>query len=313
MTPSTIRRLFFDWRTLLAVTLLTTSRLCAEPDDLLPDESWLDDLETSIIESRTAQQDRVSYYLQLTAGSDTEQNHDYHALFNVLFGTDFRIDTAIGQSSLEDDDSRQTLDEYELGFGSAAAYGTNWHISTRAWGKEQTLETRDTAIEVNYRTLDLWYASVSYEQGNVELFAKPGFSGRLTSIDTDRSSWSISLARDIDDAGWWLSYVNRDYERDITALSRRPRLQFILQSVALDLAYTLSSDEITLGYQWFLDSADLGMEFSRVTSAVDSSDSDFLSVRYRYYVDGHLNLQASLQQSLNQNLTYLSLGLGLGW
>lgn len=293
--------------------MMTTAHAESEHEILLPDEAWLDALEQDIFAQDDPTQDDISFFALLSVTGDNDNNRQLNASLRTLFAEYYSLEAELGQRSIRSSDADYTIKSYWLGFGSAGAYGFNWHLSTRSWGKSQTIETSDEAFELSYRTLDLWFISLLLEQGNVVLFLDPVFSDRRASLSSDRNGWGINIAHDMDTGAWWLSYLQRDYERDLPALDNRLTLQLIVQNIALNQAYSLSSNEYAIGYQWFLNRADLSIELSRITSVVDKADSDFLTLSYRYYVNSSINLQSSLQSSLDEDLYGLTLGLGMLW
>jgi len=53
------------------------------------------------------------------------------------------------------------------------------------------------------------------------------------------------------------------------------------------------------------------VQYSRVVSVVDAAAVDYALITGRYYVGDTTSLQASIQNSLDDDLTSLSVGLGL--
>ena len=110
-----------------------------------------------------------------------------------------------------------------------------------------------------------------------------------------------------------MSYLKRNYDRKLSALNTSLLLQSIIQSDALDQAYALASDEAVLGYEWYLQGADIGIEYSRVISVIDNASSNYLALSYRYYAGDSITLSGRLQDSLGEGVFTLSLGVGILW
>jgi opacity protein-like surface antigen len=279
-----------------------------ELDDLLLDDAWLDALEQDVFELVS-----VSNYLSLSLGTDNLNNRAYSAFVQLPLGDDFLFDAAVGRNTIKTIDLNYSTNSYAAGIGSSQYSGFNWRLGLNAWGKKQTIETVDVGVEFSYQTQDRWRTSLLLEQGVVTLYLRPFFSNRLVSIDSDRDAWGINLGHRFDTGSWWLSYLSRSYRRNLAALNTSVELQTIIQSIALDQAYALSSDEYVLGYEWYLQAGDLRFELNRVTSAVDSSDSDFVIISHRYYADETWSIRSSLQKSLQQSLLTLNVGVGVSW
>lgn len=252
-------------------------------------------------------------YASFTVGRDNQGNQLIDAFLYLPVDEYLVFDVGAGKNSINDVEPSFTTKSLRYGIGSAQLTGFNLHIGTHSWGKDQTIETEDLAFDLSYQTDSGWRTSVQYERGNVTLFIKPAFTNRLTSIDSDRHAWGINTSYTYDRGSWWMSYMKKDYERNLAALNTSFVLQLIIQSIALDQAYALSSDEYNLGYEWYFDKYDLDIQFSRVTSVVDNSDSSYLTLSHRFYVNDTFSLRTSVQNSLEENLFNITLGLGILW
>lgn len=252
-------------------------------------------------------------YASLTVGKDNQDNQLIDAFLYLPVGEYIMLDAGASRNDINDVQPSFTTKSYRYGIGSANPSGLNLHVGASTWGNKETIETADVAFDLSYKTTSGWRTGVQHQRGDVTLFIKPLFSSRLTSITSDRSAWGLNTSYTYDKGTWWLSYVKKDYELDLAALNSSFVLQLVLQSIALDQAYALSSDEYNLGYEWFFEHYDLGIQFSRVTSVVDNSDSDYLALSHRYYVNETFSLETSAQNSLDENLLNLSIGLGVNW
>lgn len=262
-------------------------------------------------------EDELNYgpgnYASFTIANDNQRNRLLDAFLYIPVNDDLALDAGVSKHFTNDVEPSFTTKSHRYGIGSTQASGFNLHIGASSWGKTQTFETSDLAVDLSYQTLNRWRTGVQYERGDVTLFIKPAFSNRLNSINSDRSAWGVSTSYTYDKGAWWLSYLKKDYERNLSALNSSFVLQLIIQSIALDQAYALSSDEYNLGYEWYFGRYDLSIQFNRVTSVVDDTDSDFLVFSNRYYLNETFSIQTSAQNSLNENLLNLSVELGVLW
>lgn len=256
---------------------------------------------------------RPGNYAALTLGRDNRGNQLFDALLLITAGEHIALDANAGKNEINDAQPTFTTKYLQLGLGSTQSAGLNIHISTRFWGKKQTIETSDLAFELSFLSQDRWRTGVVYETGDVTLFTDPVFSSKLDSVVSDRHAWGINSSHSHDTGVWWISYVKRNYERDLPAIDSRPLLQVIIQNIALDQAYALSSDEYNLGYEWYFQRFDFSIQFSRITSIIDNSDNDYLILGHRYYANETISIQTSLQNSLEENLINLNIGLGVLW
>jgi len=187
--------------------------------------------------------------LVLTAGRDNQDNQLLDAALLVPVNELVMLDAGIGANRINDVDTAFTTNDAWLGVGSTQASGFNVHLGARAWGEEQTIETTDYSAELSYQSAGGWRNSLMFERGDVTLYIDPMFSNRLTALNTGRRAWGITSGYTGDTGGGWLSWIRRDYERDLTLLNSNPVLQTVIKSFALDQAYALSSDEYNLGYE----------------------------------------------------------------
>lgn len=254
-----------------------------------------------------------SNYAALTMGRDNHGNQLIDALIYIPVDEFLIVDASAGKYSANEAEPSFATKNYRYGIGSTQLTGFNFHIGARSWGKKQTIETDDLAFDLSYNSQNRWHTGILYERGDVMLFIEPAFSSRLTSINSDRSAWGINTSYSHDTGSWWLSYIKRDYERDLAALDNSLLLQIIVQNIALDQAYELSSDEYDLGYEWYFLRYDFSVQYSRVVSIIDDSNSSYLSLAHRYYINETFSLQTSVQNSLEENLINLNIGVGVLW
>lgn len=273
-----------------------------EAENSLLNDDWGDELTFN-----------ASNYVALSVGGDNQSNQFFDALLQMPVDEYLLLDAGAGKNMISDTQSSFTTKSFQFGISSVQPAGLNMHVGTRFWGKKQVIETYDLSFELSYQSHSQWHTSVQLEHGTVTLFIKPFFSSRLTSIGSDRSAWGINTGHANDTGNWWLSYMKREYERNLPALDNDRTLQIIVQNNALDLAYALSSDEYALGYEWYFQQSDFSIQFNRVTSVVDNSDSDYLIMAHRYYASESISVQTDLQSSLNETLMSLSVGLGILW
>lgn len=279
---------------------------------LIPDDTWLDSLEQDIFDTDPGSEYGRNYF-SLSVGGDNQNNRQWSGLLQLATGEDYLFDLAAGQNRINDIDPSYTTSSYQLGFGSDRYNSFNWRIGYESWGKSQTIETTDTDVELSYLPDKRWQFAVRYERGDVTLYIDPLFSDRLSSVSSKRDAFGLNIGYGSGGSRWYLSYLDRDYDRDLSAINTSAALQLILKSIALDQVYALSSKEYLLAYDHLFDDYTLGIEFSRVNSVVDNTDSDFVSLVTRYYLDDTYSIKASLHDSLDSSHLSASIGIGIAW
>ena len=295
-----------------ACRALAAEALQSDEADLLAEEAWLDEAMLDAIEQDVLALLPGRNVVRLGASGDNAGNTQWSAGLQLQATDSLLLDASLSQSAINDSVPAYSTTAYRAGVGSAAYDGFIWYAAFSAWGKRNSIETEDSLLELRYRALH-WWGALQLSRGDVVLFIDPVFSNRLRSISSGREAAGISLGRDTAEDRWWLSWLHRDYERNVALLNNSLVLQRILQSVALDQAYALSRDEYSLGWQWFWRHSDTRLEFSRVVSAVDAAESDYVSLNQRFSLDDTLSLSIGLQTAVGSGLNTLSAALALSW
>ncbi len=308
-----IKRILLPALLVLSVCRLTSASADTPSPAPEDDFSWLDD---AILDSLELDDDSADYrgiYLAASLGRDNIDSTQSSVQLQLPASDDVLLDASLASNTVNDPSRNYTTRSAQLGLGSTQTGTLSWHIAGSFWGKRQTVETRDLQAEITYRTSHNWHSSVILESGKLELFLRPDFSNQVTSLSSNRTALGLRIGSDSGTGRWWLSYLKRRYQRDLPRINISRLLQFRLQSIALDQVYALSSDEYTLAYQWFMRNGSLTLELSRITSIVDSSDSDFATVNHRYYLTDSVSLNSSILLSIDDDFRSINLGLGFNW
>ncbi|HHO59184.1 MAG TPA: hypothetical protein ENJ64_03000 [Thiotrichales bacterium] len=256
-------------------------------------------------------------YASLSAGVDNDNGSLFNAYGDFSLTQALRINFSVGQNTARSEDETFSTKQYQLAIAGhheqAGGRAITWSLGYQAWGKTETIESQDSRISLGYFFNPNWHASMDYEKGSLEVFIKPRFSRRQTSLASDRKAWRLTTGYTGDSGSGWVSYLQRDYEKNLPAINRRPLLQRAIKSIALSQAYALSKEELTLGYEWFFDNMDLGLDYNRITLVVDSGRNHYASIYARFYPGQSMTVDVRLEQEVNANFNVLIAGIGFVW
>lgn len=256
-------------------------------------------------------------YASLTAGVDSDSGSQFAAYLDLVLAESLRLNAGIGEVSATTVDETFTTRQVNLslagnvGTGDSSAF--TWAAGVQTWGKKEVIETQDRRISAGYIFSTGWNFSVDYETGSLEVFIKPQFAQRLQSISSGRNAWRLTTGFTTTSSSGWVSFLSRDYEKDLTAFTRRDRLQLAVKSIALSQAYALSKEEFTIGYEWFFEEFDLGGDYNRVTSVVDNHRNEYVSIYTRLYIGEAMTADFRVEQEVNDSFTVFTAGVGLVW
>jgi hypothetical protein len=256
-------------------------------------------------------------YAAFSAGLDDEDGRQYDVYADIGLIEELRFILAFNKyifnSKNEDFSTRQsdfTLAGHHIQEDQSAF---SWSLGVQSWGKRDVIETGDVVLSAGYFFKYNWHLSLGYETGNVELFIRPEFASRATSISSKRRAWRFTTGYSSVTGSVWLSLLKREYEQNLPALDRRPILQRSIKSVALSQAYALSKEELSIGYEWVLEALDIGVDYNRITSVVDDQRSQYLSIFSRYYVGEDVMVNFRVEQEINDSFTVFTAGIGFVW
>ena len=256
-------------------------------------------------------------YASLSAGVDNDNGSLINAYGDFALNETLRVNFSLGENTVAGEDEDFSTKQYQLAIAGhhnqSAGRAITWSLGYQVWGKTEAIESQDRRVSLGYFFNPQWHVSVDYEKGSLEVFFKPRFSRRKSSLSSDRQAWRLSTGYTVDTGSAWLSYLQREYEKDLPAINRRPLLQRSIKSIALNQAYALSKEELTLGYEWFFESMDLGADYNRITSVVDNHRNQYASLYTRFYIGQSMTADLRLEQEINDNFTVFIAGVGFVW
>lgn len=275
--------------------------------DFLPDEMLLDAIEQDVLSLVTPRS-----HARIRIGRDNAGNRQAGASMQLAVMDSLLVDIDATESRFSDRQPAYTTRSLAAGIGSARYSGLNAYIGFSIWGKTSTIETGDTLLELAYYHTR-WFVAAQYQIGDITLYLDPMFASIRPNISSERDAIALRVGADNEGGRWWLSWLRRDYHRDLSRIGSSPLLQRIIQSIALDQAYVLSDEEFTAGYQWLWTQSDLRLELITTTSAIDELRTDYGVLWYRHHINATWSLAIGVQKSLQQNFATLNLGLDISW
>ncbi len=256
-------------------------------------------------------------YISLTTGLDNDNGRLFDAYLDIALTEELRLSLGTGASTSKNTESSFTTRSQQVtisGYHKQPNLSAlNWSLSYQTWGGKDTIETRDSNISIGYSFNNSWHFSIDYETGQLALFIKPQFSRKAVAINSDRHAWRFSTSYSHQTGSFWLSVLQRKYDKNLPAISQHGRIQRAIKHNALSQAYTLSKDELTLGYEWFFDTLDLGTDYHRLVSVIDSQRSHYFSIFSRFYVNQHLSINLRIEQEIDASSTLYTAGVGFSW
>lgn len=263
-----------------------------------------------------AQAESVNY-VSLSAGLDDDSGKSFDAYADISLIEDLRLSFSHGENTAEVKKGDFTTEQNQIAFSGTRTQNDlsafTWSLGYRTWGKEDFIETRDTNISVGYLFKNNWHVSVDYETGELELFIKKKFINRPASISSDRNAWRLTTSYTHDTGSAWISFLSRDYEKDLPSLKLKPVLRRSIRNIALSQAFALSEEEFTLGYEWLFDGLDFGVDYNQIISTVDNHRNQYASLYSKHYVGQNLLFNLRIEQELNNNFIMFTAGIGIVW
>jgi len=256
-------------------------------------------------------------YISLNTGLDNDNGSLFDAFIDIAFTEELRISLGLGENTAESTEGSFTTKQQQVSITGNHKQSTlsalTWSLSYRIWGKKGTIETQDSNISIGYFFSNNWHLSLDYETGKLELFIKPEFASRVISINSDRNAWRLTTGFNHNAGSFWLSFLQREYEENLSAINQQRRLQRAIKNIALNQAYALSKEELTLGYEWLFETLDMGIDYSRLVSVIDNHRNHYASIYTRFYVGQNLTVNLRIEQEVNDHFTVYIAGIGFAW
>lgn len=198
------------------------------------------------------------------------------------------------------------------GFSGAINRNFSWSVLRKFWGKPDKLEKNDTAFSLSfyYRRFNLRGA---YETGDVEIFLRPSPFIRRDSVSIEHLAYELGAGYSWPVFYTRIGYKQHEYDKDLSAISRRPRLFLSFDAVSLQQATALADFEasILLG----LNSQGMIAELfvSRIKSAIFEDINTYATLRLAKGLSRQLELGLDFELPVNEVPFSAGLSLGVMW
>lgn len=169
-----------------------------------------------------------------------------------------------------------------LGLGSDPARPFFVTASVDYWGNNTLLETRTMALELGVQSTH-WALMLTPRRQEHRLYTSGLVSRVRPYVDIESNGVRVSL--DYYGEVWHLgaAHNTNNYDRNVSALASSRALQLVFSPTTLSLASGLEDQrgEITADYA-LRDEDEFGVQFTRVTSAVDTSILTAVDMHWRH-------------------------------
>lgn len=253
---------------------------------------------------------------------------DYEPLQNVLWlygGVDDADDNYYGASadlviadflyfnfSATEQNYTVATTDLRWGFSGPINQYFSWAVLRTFWGKRERLEKNDTRFSLSsfYQGFTV---HASYETGDVELFLRDTPRIRLDSISSDHRAYEIGAGYSWQVFYSLLSFKQHDYERDLSQLTRRPRLFLVVNTIGIQQASALAETEanILLGMQFQTMSYEIFI--SRIKSAVTLENDIYATLHLLKTLSRQLSLGLDVELPVNDVPFSVGLSVGMMW
>ena len=246
--------------------------------------------------------------LQVNSGSDFDGGQYYGlaasiALTDVLANAQLYVRANQQHFDIESSD-------WSLGLGSNPQKDFSARVDYAWSGNSGELEARDVLLETT-TYIHAWHIMLGYQTGEVEVFFRNLQHLLRRSAISDRTAlhygvgWSGSLFYSA------VEHRQYDYEKNISAVSDSAFLQYILRPQALNQAATLAekATNLRLGAEGKKYGMDINL--SRITSALDLKDNDYLTVIATQHVSDPFSLALQVDKPLDAGDS--TVGVNLVW
>jgi hypothetical protein len=253
---------------------------------------------------------------------------DYEPLQNVLWlygGVDDADDNYYGASadlaivdflyfnfSATEQNYTVATTDLRWGFSGPINQYFSWAVLRTFWGKRERLEKNDTRFSLSsfYQGFSV---HASYETGDVELFLRDTPRIRLDSISSDHRAYEIGAGYSWQVFYSQLSFKQHDYERDLSQLTRRPRLFLVVNPIGIQQASALAETEanILLGIQ--LETMSYEIFISRIKSAVTLESDTYATLHLSKTVSRQLTMGLDVELPVNDVPFSVGFSVGMMW
>ena len=240
--------------------------------------------------------------LQLNTGTDSDGGQ-YYGLAASVSMAEAQLYIRANQQHFDIESS-----DGSVGLGSNPQKDFSARVDYAWSGNSGELEAREVQLETT-TYINAWHIMLGYQTGEVEVFFRQRLSRR--SALSDRTAvhygvgWSGSLFYSA------VEHRQYDYEKNISAALDNVNLQYRLRPQALSQVATLA--EKTTNLQLGAEGKKYGLDInlSRITSALDLKDNDFLTAIATQHVSDTFALALQLDKPLDDGVS--TVGVNLAW
>lgn len=198
------------------------------------------------------------------------------------------------------------------GFSGAINQNFSWSVLKKFWGKEDRLEQNDTAFSLSfyYRRFNLRGV---YESGDLELFLRQSPFISRDSVSTEHRAWELSSGYSWPVFYTQISYKQHAYDRDLSVISRRPRLYLAFDTVGIQQAAALADFEAGLLLGASAGSMVYELFITRIKSAVIEDLNTYATLRLAKSLSRQFELGFDFELPVNNVPFSAGLSLGFMW
>ncbi len=188
----------------------------------------------------------------------------------------------------------------------------SWAVLKTFWGKKERLEKNDSRFSLSsfYENFTL---RASYETGDVELFLRDAPGIQLDSISSDHQAYEVGAGYSWNYFYTLFSFKQHDYERDLSQLTRRPRLFLAVNPIGIQQASALAETESNVLFGIQRDAMSYEVFVSRIKSAVTLESNTYVTLHLLKTLSRQLALGFDFELPLNDVPFSVGLSLGMMW
>lgn len=236
--------------------------------------------------------------LGFTLQTDEYDSQSLFTTFNWGVTENTWLFASLGRSTSPADRADISTDDIVVGVDhSFGMVGTT--LELEQWGESNAVESRDVRGSI-YLHGDRYNVGIEHERRDIDLtFFLPGPGDRRIARSSSLTGEGTGIFFRADLTDWWRVYGSArqyDYSRRLEILPRLDILNFLSAST-LTLANSFLDDEQYLGFEWRAGNKLINLGFGSNTSAVDSSELDFVSASFLFPVGYRVDIEFNLGRS----------------
>lgn len=245
---------------------------------------------------------------------DKQNNHEFSLNLSSSLGEHFWLDLAHSQYDIEDQSNTFQSKQYSGQISWLVNNTTELRLAYQFDGEKDVLEVNQTQYQFIYKPYP-WTIALHYYQGDVGIYTRdnlPLLSTVPDSLLSDFSTTGVELAWWFDDFTLSFKQLDYDFEKDLSLIASRPRLQQIIKAEALIHSALLITQNQTLSIEIPFQQRTFIVDYQHITSAVDKATSKLVTINWHEDLTTKIRLISRFSQTLNSSNTWL-LAFGLEW